>query len=153
MVGSGRRALVVVGASAGGIGSASHLLGSLGAKFPLPIVVAQHLDPTHPSHLVEVLARRSALPVRLLEPGGPLEPGVVYVVPPGHDADVAGDVVALTPRERPGPTPSIDRLLRSAATAYGEGLIAVILSGAGTDGAEGAAEVSKQGGTVLVEDP
>ena len=67
---SERREQVVVGASAGGVESVSRLLGSLDAKFPLPIVVAQHLDPKHPSHLVEVLARRSALPVRPLEPGG-----------------------------------------------------------------------------------
>jgi two-component system CheB/CheR fusion protein len=145
--------LVVVGASAGGIESVSRLLGSLGPKFPLPIVVAQHLDSTHPSHLVEVLARRSALPVRAIEASGALEPGVVHVVPPGNDAEITHGGITLAERGRPGPTPSIDRLLRTAAVTHGEGLIAVILSGAGTDGAEGAREVREQGGTVLIEDP
>ncbi|APR85732.1 Chemotaxis protein methyltransferase CheR [Minicystis rosea] len=153
MVESDRLELVVIGASAGGIESVSRLLGSLGSKFPLPIVVAQHLDPTHPSHLVDVLARRSALPVQTLEAPGSLEPGHVYVVPPGNDAEISHGGVTLAEHGRPGPTPSIDRLLRSAADTYGEGLIAVILSGAGTDGADGAREVRAQGGTVLIEDP
>lgn len=153
MVESDRLELVVVGASAGGIESASRLLGSLGSKFPLPIIIAQHLDPTHPSHLVDVLARRSALPVRTLEALGSLEPGHVYVVPPGNDVEISQDGVTLSAPARSGPTPSIDRLLRSAADTYGEGLIAVILSGAGADGAEGAGEVREKGGIVLIEDP
>ena len=148
-----RLELVVVGASAGGIESISRLLGALDPQFWLPIVIAQHLDPTHESHLVEVLARRSALPVRLLEAGVPLERGVVHVVPPGHDAEITAAGATLTPHERPGPTPSIDRLLRSAASVHGPGLIAMILSGAGSDGAEGARAVRAEGGTVLVEDP
>jgi two-component system CheB/CheR fusion protein len=152
VVDSDKLDLVVVGASAGGIESVSQLLGSLGPQFPLPIVVAQHLDPTHPSHLVEVLARRSTLPVRALQ-AGRLERGVVYVVPPGNDAEVTPDGARLVEHRRPGPTPSIDRLFRSAASAYGEGVIAMILSGAGTDGAVGARAVREQGGTVLIEDP
>jgi two-component system CheB/CheR fusion protein len=153
MVEPDRMELVVVGASAGGIESVSRLLGSLGTAFPLPIIVAQHLDPTHASHLVEVLARRSALPVRPLEAEKPLERGIVYVVPPGYDAEVTPQGVILTEHGRPGPTPSIDRLLRSAAATYGEGLIGMILSGAGSDGAEGARAVRERGGALLIEDP
>src|SRR5690242_12657478 len=56
--------LVVVGSSAGGIEALSTLVATLAADFPAPVVLAQHLDPRHPSHLGEILARRSTLPVR-----------------------------------------------------------------------------------------
>lgn len=143
----------MVGASAGGIESLSMLLGGLTASFPVPIIIAQHLDPTHGSHIVDVLSRRSALPVRPLDEGSALERGVAYVVPPGHDAELTDEGVALVPRQHPGPTPSIDRLFRSAASRLGESLVAVLLSGAGNDGAAGARAVKQGGGAVLVEDP
>ncbi|MGZ3666011.1 MAG: chemotaxis protein CheB, partial [Ktedonobacterales bacterium] len=71
--------LVVVGSSAGGIEALSTLVATLPADFPAPLVLAQHLDPHHLSHLSEILARRSALPVRTVLDREPLEPGVVYV--------------------------------------------------------------------------
>jgi two-component system CheB/CheR fusion protein len=56
--------LVVVGASAGGVEALSTLVATLPRDFPAPLVIAQHLDPARPSHLVEILARRSTLPVQ-----------------------------------------------------------------------------------------
>jgi hypothetical protein len=64
--------LVVVGASAGGIEALSTFVATLPAGFPAPIVIAQHLDPTRPSHLGEILARRSSLPVITVEAHAPL---------------------------------------------------------------------------------
>src|SRR5262249_46931616 len=181
--------LVVVGASAGGVEALSVLVSTLPAGFSVPIVVAQHLDPQRPSHLGEILARRSALPVRTVTSQEHLEPGVVYVVPADRHVEVTdGDVRVVPdgaaarargrrrvaaegdglgepggtaagsppgpPAERStGPAPSIDRLLRSAAAAYGEGLIAVILTGSGADGASGAHDVREAGGTVIIQNP
>ena len=71
-----RDQLVVVGCSAGGIDALSTLVATLPRDFPAPIVVAQHLDPRRPSHLRQILAARSALPVKLVEEGIALEPGV-----------------------------------------------------------------------------
>jgi two-component system, chemotaxis family, CheB/CheR fusion protein len=148
--------LVVVGSSAGGVEALSTLVAALPANFPAPIVLAQHLDPTHPSHLGEILARHATLPVRTVTNHEPLLPGVVYVVPADRHVEITEHAVHLrtnseTTRRRP--KPSIDRLLTTAARVYGERLIAVILTGTGSDGTLGARAVKAAGGLVLIENP
>src|SRR3989440_3555411 len=90
--------LVVVGASAGGIEALSTLVSSLPADFPAPLVIAQHLDPSRPSILADILARHTTLPVRLVTDHTPLQGGVVFVVPANrhvamtnHPLHLAGD--------------------------------------------------------------
>jgi two-component system CheB/CheR fusion protein len=148
--------LVVVGSSAGGIEALSTLVATLPADFPAPLVLAQHLDPHYLSHLGEILARRSALPVRTILDHERLEPGVVYVVPSNRHVEIADHTVRVSaddPPEEKRPKPSVDRLLTSAAHAYGEQLIAVILTGTGSDGAAGARAVKAAGGAVIIENP
>ena len=70
--------LVVAGSSAGGIGALSGLVTSLPENFDAPIVVAQHLDPNRESHLQEILARKSPLPVKTATEHEPLQAGVVF---------------------------------------------------------------------------
>lgn len=147
------RSLVVVGASAGGIEALSMLLGGLPAEFTAPLVIAQHLDPTRPSHLPQILARRTRLPLRTVEDREPLEGGVVYVVPANRHVTITDAEVAVSVQDGHGARPSIDRLLTSAAQTYGEQLIAVILTGNGTDGAAGARAVHDAGGTVIIQNP
>ena len=147
-------ALVVVGSSAGGIEALSTLVASLPAGFPAPIILAQHLDPRYPSHLHEILARHSALAVRLVElKPAKLESGVVYVVPADHHVQVTDHTVQLVRQDGKGPKPSVDLLLSSAAEVFAERLIAVILTGSGSDGASGAHAVKAAGGTVVIENP
>jgi two-component system CheB/CheR fusion protein len=150
--GRGRR-LVVVGASAGGVEAVSDLLGSLPPGFSAPVVVAQHLNPGRPSHLHEILSRRSPLPLRVASAREPIEGGVVFVIPANHDAEIEEASIVLHEVSPGRAAPSIDRLLRTAAASLGAGTIAVILSGSGSDGAAGAHEVAAAGGTVLVQDP
>src|SRR5262245_63407216 len=88
MVGTAVSQLVVVGASAGGIDALSTLVATLPKGFPAPIVIAQHLDPRRRSHLPEILARRTELPVRSVEERDRLEPGVVYIVPANRDVEI-----------------------------------------------------------------
>ncbi|HST87377.1 MAG TPA: chemotaxis protein CheB [Ktedonobacterales bacterium] len=145
--------LVVVGASAGGIEALSKLLGTLGADFPVPIVVAQHLDPRHPSHLTEILARHSALSVRTVADREALAPGTVYVVPADRHVEISDGHMRLLADTLPRPKPSINLLFSSAASSYSERLIAVILTGTGSDGAAGARQVKAAGGTVVIENP
>lgn len=145
--------LVVVGASAGGISALSVLVSTLPADFPAPVVVAQHLDPSRESLLGEILSRKSALPVRTVEEHEPLEPGVVYVIPANRNVDITDDEIDASTEESRQPKPSIDRLLDSAAETVGERLIAVILTGTGSDGASGAVAVKKAGGTVIIQNP
>jgi two-component system CheB/CheR fusion protein len=145
--------LIVVGSSAGGIDALSTLVATLPSTFPAPIVIAQHLDPKRPSHLAEILARRSALPVRTASEREQLEPGVVYVVPSNRHIQISDSAIELQEENAGRFKPSIDLLLTSAAEVYGERLIAVILSGTGSDGAAGARTVKKAGGTVIIQDP
>src|SRR5437867_3038251 len=145
----GRAQMVVVGVSAGGDEELMTLVAPLPAAFPAPIVLAQHLDPTRPSHLAEILARHSTLPVRTIESELHLDPGIVYVVPSNRDVLITDHTVGVQGGGDTGPMPSIDRLLETAARVYGERLVAVILTGAGSDGAAGARTVKEAGGTVV----
>jgi two-component system CheB/CheR fusion protein len=82
-----------------------------------------------------------------------LEPGVVYVVPAGHHVRVTDHTVQLLRQDGKGPKPSVDLLLSTAAEVFAERLIAVILTGSGSDGASGAHAVKAAGGTVVIENP
>ena len=145
--------LVVIGASAGGIEALSRVVASLPADFSVPIVIAQHLDPRRPSHLREILARQTALPVRTVTERASLKPGVVYVVPSNRHVELTDHQVTLRQPTRGSIAPSVDVLLDSASRAYGAGLIAVILTGSGSDGSVGARQVKLAGGTVVIENP
>jgi two-component system CheB/CheR fusion protein len=145
--------LVVVGSSAGGIEALSTLVGTLPADFPAPIVIAQHIDPARESHLAEILSRRGKLPVHSIIEETELRPGVIFVVPANRHVEVLDGHVRVRAETTNGPTPSVDLLLSSAAHAYGEGLIAIILTGSGSDGAAGAREVNAAGGTVIIQNP
>ena len=145
--------LVVIGSSAGGIDALSTLVASLPQSFPAPIVVAQHLDPRRQSHLADILRRRTPLDVITVETEEALRPGVVYLVPANRLVEVASERVGVREDSHPGPKPSVDLLLDSAAEAFGEGLVAVILTGIGSDGAAGARHVSAAGGTVVIQNP
>lgn len=153
MADGGPDQLVVIGASAGGIEALSTVLSMLPTDFPAPIVLAQHLDPRRQSHLAEVLARQSTLPVRTVEASEPLESGVVYVVPSNRHVEITDHTVSVA-ADAPGrPKPSIDLLLTSAAGAFGDRAIAVVLTGTGSDGAYGAQVVRQSGGMVIVQNP
>ncbi len=145
--------LVTIGASAGGVETLSALVATLPASFPAPIVVAQHLDPTRISHLQEILGRRSLLPVRSVMDHEKLEAGVIYVVPANQHISISDHHVSIEKDSGGRPKPSIDLLFRTAAQVFGEGLIAVVLSGLGSDGSAGARRVKEAGGTVVIQNP
>ena len=147
--------LVVVGSSAGGVGALSTLVSTLPKDFPAPIVLAQHLDPQRPSHLDAILNRRSVLPIVVVSEDAPteLEGGTIYVVPSNRHVKIVDGHVHLESDHAERPAPSVDRLLSSAAESYGEHLIAVILTGSGSDGAAGAVAVKNAGGVVIIQNP
>ncbi len=145
--------LVVIGSSAGGVSALSTLVATLPAGFPAPIVLAQHLSPAHLSHLGDILARHSTLPVRTIAAREPLEPGVVFVVPADRHIEITDGHVGVPIEGAGRPKPSIDLLLSSAAHAYRDRLVAVVLTGTGSDGAAGARAVKQAGGTVVIQNP
>jgi len=127
--------LIVVGSSAGGIAALSTLVSTLNKEFPAPVVLAQHLDPQRPSQLASILERRSTLPVVIVSEDAPtpLENGKIYVVPSNRHVKIVDGHVNLEKDSVERPKPSVDMLLSSAAKAFGEHLIAVILTGSGSD--------------------
>ncbi len=145
--------LVVVGSSAGGIEALSILVGTLPKDFPAPVVLAQHLDPTRPSNLDQILQRRTTLPVEVVTTSTTLQAGHIYVVPANHHVRIHNHRVEVQEDALQRPRPSVDMLLSTAAGAYGEHLTAVILTGSGSDGALGAIDVKDAGGIIIVQNP
>ena len=143
----------MIGSSAGGIEALSRVVASLPADFSAPIVIAQHLDPRRPSHLREILARHATLPVRMVEDREVLEDGVIFVVPSNRIVEISHGDLRLRAAKAGAVAPSIDVLLESAAGVFGPGLIAVILTGSGSDGSAGAWHVKRAGGSIVIENP
>ncbi|HEY4034501.1 MAG TPA: chemotaxis protein CheB [Ktedonobacteraceae bacterium] len=149
--------LVVVGSSAGGIEALSILVGTLSKDFPAPIVLAQHLDPTRPSNLDQILQKRTTLPVEAVTKNSALQAGRIYVVPANHHVSIQNQHIEVYIEEPEDhlkrPRPSVDTLLSTAAEAYGEHLIAVILTGSGSDGSLGAIDAKDAGGVIIIQNP
>lgn len=145
--------LVVIGSSAGGVEALGTVLAGLPRDLPAAIVIAQHLDTSRPSRLGDVLAPRSVLPVVTVHDNETLKPGTVYVVPANRHVEISDHHLSLHRNATRRPTPSVDLLFESAAAIFGERLIAVILSGSGSDGAVGAHAVKEAGGAVIIQDP
>ena len=118
-------------------------------------IIVQHLDPTHESMLVELLASKTTLTVLQAENGATVEAGHVYVIPPGRSLGVTdGRLVLSAPVEAHGTRLPIDFLLNSLATGQqAQHSMAVILSGTGSDGTQGALALRAAGGFVIVQDP
>jgi two-component system chemotaxis response regulator CheB len=130
------------------------LLGALPTDFPAPVIVLMHLVATHPSVLQGVLERTTELPVVWATAGLRLEPGHVYVAPPAVHS-IFGEHGELELDEGPPVhfvRPAADRLLASCAEVYDRGVVAVILTGSGVDGAAGVEAVKAAGGVVIAQD-
>jgi len=153
--GADRFDIVALAASAGGIGALGKVLGELPARFRVPVLVVQHLDRRHETIIADVLGRRTALPVKLAEEHEHVAAGTVYMAPPNRHLLVdAEGILALTGSELVHfVRPSADLLFESVAGAYGPRAVAVVLSGAGQDGAMGLTAVKARGGTTIVQDP
>jgi two-component system chemotaxis response regulator CheB len=147
--------VLVVASSAGGVSALSHLVSRLPENFAVPVLIVQHLDPRHDTVLAQVLSRRTSLGVTLAHGQEMPEAGVVYIAPPDHHLLVGADGrLALSSSELVHfVRPSADLLFESVAGAYGDRVIACVLTGSGTDGAMGVTAVHSRGGTVVVEDP
>ncbi|MFI5494762.1 chemotaxis protein CheB [Actinoplanes sp. NPDC051859] len=143
--------VVTLVCSAGGLAALNAVLAPMPADLPAAIVALQHLDPGRASSLPNLLNQITALSVSSASDGETLEPGHVYVAPPGqHTLIVDGPALTLIPSGPVPPyRPSADLLLTTAAIALGRRLIAVVLTGRGNDAATGATAVHHLGGTVI----
>ncbi|TQS40430.1 chemotaxis protein CheB [Cryptosporangium phraense] len=143
--------VLVLVASAGGLGAISAVLRTLPADPPVAIVVAQHLG-GHGSALVDILGRRVDVPVRWAADGDVLVRGEVRVAPPRSVLEVLPDgALSVSPLRKP--YEPLDILLSSLADSFANRVAAVVLSGMGRDGAVGAKAVRDAGGIVLAQSP
>lgn len=147
-------ALVAIGCSLGGYNALSVILRALPADFPLPIAIVQHRGIESSGQLATALQGLTELPVREVDDKEPIVPGCVYVGPPDYHLLVeVGNFALSTDAKILAARPSIDILFESAADAYLDRVVAVLLTGASRDGAQGAERVKRKGGIVVVQDP
>jgi two-component system chemotaxis response regulator CheB len=148
------RDIIVVGASAGGVPALEKLVGGLPPDFQATMFIVLHLSASSPSHLAEILQRRTKIPVAQARHGDSIRPGHIYVARPDYHLVLDDSKIELPrgPRENRH-RPAIDALFRSAAQRYGARVIAVLLTGELDDGTAGLWAVKNQGGTAIVQDP
>jgi two-component system chemotaxis response regulator CheB len=146
---------VAVAASAGGLRALDRLLSGLPGDFPAAVPVVQHLDPCHRSVMHEILGRHTPLRVVQPEESQQLEGGTVYIAPPDCHLLVNGDATLFLSHSElvHFVRPSADLLFDSSAASYRDRVIAVVLTGTGSDGSLGVQAVRNMRGTVIVQDP
>ncbi len=145
--------VVAIGASAGGLEAFSTLLEKLPPDTGMAFVFIQHLDPTHESLLVDLLARSTRMSVEQVREGVRVRPNCVHVIPPGTYMAIDGTgTLHLSPRPpgRGQPMP-IDRFFRSLAENI-DSPVGVVLSGTSSDGALGLRDIKDQGGITFAQD-
>jgi len=146
---------VVIGASAGALEALSLILPVLPQAYKAVVLVVVHVPPDRKSILAELFREKCRMDVREVEDKEPLVAGTVYFAPPDYHLLVELDKSASLSSDEPVlySRPSIDVLFESAADAYGEALVAIILTGANEDGARGLKAVAEAGGLALVQRP
>jgi two-component system chemotaxis response regulator CheB len=148
--------VVAVAASAGGIEALRQLLTILPKDFPAAILVVQHLPSKahHTSVLDVILGRHTPLCVKWAEDGERIRPGTVFLAPQDRHlfVDSAGALHLTAGPKINRVRPAADPLFKSIAARFAARAIAVVLSGALYDGAEGAWEIARNGGRILAQD-
>jgi two-component system CheB/CheR fusion protein len=120
----------------------------------MAFLLVQHLGPRHQSFLTEILAKKAQIPVGTAADGTTVEPDHLYVIPPNTTLTVADGVLRLRARESwERPHKPVDILFRSLAEEHGHRAVAVVLSGADSDGAQGLEEIKAAGGITMAQEP
>ncbi len=147
-------ALIVMGASLGGLSAIEMILKGLPPDFPLPVAIVLHRGADYKTGLSTNLQRYCTLLVTEVEDKEVITPGQVYIAPADYHLLVNDGYFALSTDEPVlHARPSIDALFESAADAYGSKVVGIILTSTSTDGASGAARIKQRGGCIVVQDP
>lgn len=146
---------VVIGASAGAVEALNTILPTLPADYAIPLLIVVHLPPDKKSIMAELFQAKCQLRVKEAEDTESITPGTIYFAPTDYHLLVeTGGYLSLSSDE---PVlfsrPAIDVLFETAADAYGDALLGIVLTGANEDGAAGAKAIAHAGGTVLVQTP
>jgi two-component system chemotaxis response regulator CheB len=153
-------AVLAIGVSTGGPAALDVLLPAFPANFPLPILIVQHMPELFTKLFAERLDGRCPLRVREAVEGAPVSPGTIHIARGNWHLEVlAASRMGLpyTLHLTQGPPenhcrPAVDTLFRSLASLYGSGVLAVVLTGMGSDGLSSCRTIREQGGTVLAQD-
>ncbi|MBB2924177.1 chemotaxis response regulator protein-glutamate methylesterase [Cellulomonas cellasea] len=148
---------IVVGSSTGGPEALSRVFSALSSPLPVPVLVVQHMPPVFTRQLAARLDRATGGTVVEASGGEELRPGHVYVAPGDHHLELQRSASGARTVLTQGPPvnfcrPAVDVLFRSAVTVYGGDLLAVVLTGMGSDGRAGCEDVVAAGGTVYAQD-
>lgn len=146
---------VVIGTSAGGLHALLSILEGLPAKFSIPIIIVQHRSKDQRDLLEFVLQSKCEIKIKQADEKEDIEDGVVYIAPPDYHLLVEhNETFSLTSDEQINYSrPSIDVLFETAAMVYRESLVAIILTGANKDGADGIRTVQEYGGLTIAQNP
>ncbi|MEG6507367.1 chemotaxis response regulator protein-glutamate methylesterase [Methyloligella sp. 2.7D] len=149
--------LVTIGSSTGGPNALTNLLTPLrNALHRVPVLITQHMPSVFTAALAERIQEVTGLPAKEGEDGEALRPGHIYLAPgERHMVLAPGDKPTISINDAPPLNfhrPSVDLLFESAAGVYGAGVLAVVLTGMGSDGTSGAKAIVEKGGNVLVQD-
>ena len=146
--------LVVMGTSLGGLSALRNMLIRLPKDFPAAIAIVQHRHKDSDITLTAFLQQFTPLPVGEVEDKTKILPGHIYMAPADYHLLVEPGYFSLSKDEPVSyARPSIDVLLESAADAYGQRLIGLLLTGANQDGVQGLAAVKARGGVTIVQSP
>lgn len=147
-------AIVLIGASKGGLFALQKLLSFLPGTFTTPVVIVQHRMESADDLLVEILQKSTELLVKEVEDKDNINRGVIYLAPAGYHLLIEEDHFALSTE---GPVsasrPSVDVLFESAVWEFGSKVVGIILTGMNKDGAQGLKKIKEAGGITLVQDP
>ena len=149
---------VVIGVSTGGPSALEAMLPLLPADLPVPVLIVQHMPRLFTGALSERLNRLCRMPVAEARDGAAVGQGGIWIAPGDEHMEVAAGVgrgMAIRLREgepENGCRPSADVLFRAAARLFGAGTLAVVMTGMGSDGTEGARMIRAAGGAVLAQD-
>lgn len=148
--------VVGIGASAGGLNALQDFLAALAPSqcAGVAFILVQHLAPDHKSVLADLLGRVTHLKVSEASGRVRVQPGCLYVIPPNHDIAINDGVLELkAPAEAAGHRRPIDFFFRSLAADQRERAIGIILSGTGSDGADGIRAIKRHGGLAIAQRP
>jgi two-component system chemotaxis response regulator CheB len=149
--------ILAIGSSTGGPNALAEVIPRLPEDFPVPVVIVQHMPPLFTRLLADRLNSQSKLKVHEAEAGSSLSPGTVWIARGDYHLTLArkGTAVTLSLNQDPPENscrPAVDVLFRSVAQVYGGSVLALVMTGMGSDGARGAAQIGEAGGQILVQD-
>jgi len=149
--------IVAIGTSTGGPNALLEVIPKLPARFPVPVVITQHMPPMFTRLLAERLSNHSRNPVREAAEGDVIRPGTVWVAPGDYHLVLQrqGEQVVATLSQAPPENscrPAVDVMMRSVVDCYGGRVLSVILTGMGQDGLRGSELVHDAGGMVIAQD-